>query len=389
MRRPHLPSQSFDEREFYLDEFHEKSLLIALRADDLVSEADMHEASEVFQILLLNETRVILLIEPVNGGEPRQRVMELYKQLARAAKAPRASPLAFSTDETLNQRCIRMWEVLRDTRLCVGLWPHRAPMSLMCCAQQIAIQLRIYKLVYIDPPGGLTCDGTRLSFLNGSGLQDLLCPGRADEKGLGDRRPVLEAIHGALQGGVTSVSLCPLAGIGRELFTYEGCGTMFTRGDYCQVEKLSIDDFHEVEKLLHRAEGAGYLKPRTRQETALLLLHGYGARLGPADMEPAGFCALFPYPEDHAAEIAGLFTISRYHGEGVGSRLVEAMVKEGERLGLAYVFGCTTQEGAQSLFMRHGFQRVEPEAVSAKKWQGYDPERRQIVSVYKRDLAIP
>jgi amino-acid N-acetyltransferase len=198
---------------------------------------------------------------------------------------------------------------------------------------------------------------------------------------------VLEAVYNALQGGVTSVSLCPLSGVGRELFTYEGCGTVFTRGDYCQVEKLGVDDFHEVEKLLQREERAGHLKPRTPQEMARLLLHGYGARLGPATMEPAGFCSLYPYPEDNAAEIVGLFTITRYQGEGVGGRLIDAMVREGERQGLRYVFACTTQEGAQRLFERHGFQRVAPDAVSTAKWHGYDPERRQQVVVYRRDLA--
>jgi hypothetical protein len=51
---------------------------------------------------------------------------------------------------------------------------------------------------------------------------------------------MLEAIHAALAGGVTSVSLCPLAGVGQELLTYEGCGTLFTRAEYCQVAKLGI-----------------------------------------------------------------------------------------------------------------------------------------------------
>jgi N-acetylglutamate synthase-like GNAT family acetyltransferase len=388
MRRPPLSSLCFAEKEFYLDEFHEKSLLFALRAADWASETDMQAALEVFETLLRNETRVLLLLQTGNGGIEQRRVMALHKQLARVVKTPHASAVVFSGEESVDQLCMQMWEVLRDTRLFTGLWPPGAPVPLACCAQRIAVGLRVYKLVYIDPLGGLAHDGKILSFLNGPGLQDLLRPGRAEAAaGLGARRPLLEAILGALAGGVTSVSLCPLAGVGRELFTYEGCGTLFTHGEYCQVEKLGIDDFHEVEKLLQRAQQAGYLKPRTPQEMVRLLLHGYGARLGPATMEPAGFCALLPYPEDRAAEIVGLFTITRYQGEGVGSRLVDAMVHEGERQGLAYVFACTTQEGAQRLFARQGFQRVPPEAVAAAKWYGYDPERRQQVAVYRRDLT--
>jgi amino-acid N-acetyltransferase len=96
---------------------------------------------------------------------------------------------------------------------------------------------------------------------------------------------------------------------------------------------------------------------------------------------------LLPYPEDHAAEIVGLFTITRYQGEGVGGRLVDSMVHEGEKRGLAYIFACTTQEGAQRLFTRHGFQRAVPDAVAAAKWHDYDPKRRQQVAVYRRDLS--
>jgi N-acetylglutamate synthase-like GNAT family acetyltransferase len=105
-------------------------------------------------------------------------------------------------------------------------------------------------------------------------------------------------------------------------------------------------------------------------------------------MEPAGFCALLPYADDQAAELAGLFTITRYQGEGVGGRLVEALVQEAHRRGLTYVFACTTQAGAQRLFVRQGFQRVPPEAVAAGKWHGYDPARRAQVAVYRRDLAL-
>jgi N-acetylglutamate synthase-like GNAT family acetyltransferase len=386
MRRQSRSSLAFAEKEFYLDEFHEKSLLFALHGDDLLSESNIRAASEVFGTLLRNQSRVLLLIESSDRAAVQQRIAELHKSLARAAKATHSTPLSFSAEETVDQVCMRIWEVLRETRLCIGLWPAGATASLEGCAQSTAVRLRVYKLVYVDPLGGLIHDGKILSFLTGPGLQDLLQAGPAGMKDLAARRRLLEAIRRAMEGGIVSVSLCSLENLGRELFTYEGCGTMFTRGDYCQVEKLGIDDFHEIEKLLHRAERAGYLKPRTPLETTLLLLHGYGARLGPADMEPAGFCALFPFPDDNAAEIVGLFTITRYKGEGVGNWLVEAMVREGGQQGLAYIFACTNQETAQRLFERHEFRRVLPEAVAAAKWQGYDPERQRLLTVYRRDL---
>jgi len=387
MRRRLLSSLSFAEKEFYLDEFHEKSLLFAVRAADRASAADLRAASEVFETLVHNDTRVLVLFETGGGPGALRRIGGLHRRLARAAKTPQSSPLVFSAEEPGDRICLRIWEVLRDTRVCAGTWPSDARVSLEHSAERIAERLRVYKLVFVDPLGGLSRDGKMLSFLNAPGLQSLLRRRGADSAGFESRRPVLEAIFKALEGGVLSVSLCPLAGVGHELFTYEGCGTVFTRGDYFHVEKLGIDDFHEVERLLQRAERDGYLKPRTPEEMARLLLHGYGVRLGPSTTEPAGFCALFPYPGDRAAEIAGLFTITRYQGEGVGGMLVDAMVSEGKRQGFGYIFACTNQQGAQRLFLRHGFRRVDPGAVPAEKWRGYDPARLEQIRIYRRDLA--
>jgi N-acetylglutamate synthase-like GNAT family acetyltransferase len=170
------------------------------------------------------------------------------------------------------------------------------------------------------------------------------------------------------------------------LFTYEGYGTLFTLTEYCQTERLGIDDFYEVERLLKRGEREGYLKERTPQEISQLLFHGYGAKLGVASGDLAGFCALLPYSLEQAGEVAGLYTITRFQGEGIGSRLIATMIAEGEQQGLCYLFACTNQEGAQRLFERHGFRRVTPEDVPAEKWRSYEPARKKQLAVYRRDL---
>ena len=103
MRRPPLASLCFAEKEFYLDEFHEKSVLFALRAADLASETDMHAALEVFETLLRNETRVLLLLKTSNGEGEQRRVMALHKQLTRMVKTPHASPVVFSGAESVDQ----------------------------------------------------------------------------------------------------------------------------------------------------------------------------------------------------------------------------------------------------------------------------------------------
>ncbi len=382
-------ASAFAEKDFYLDEFRGKSLLFALRAADLDSEADRDAAGEVFRTLLLNDIKVLLLFETADSALEQHSVKALCKHLSAKAKIPPTAPVVLSAGAGDDELLEQIWTVLRAVPLFVGLRPVNHAVPLVVCAQRIAVRLKVYKVVLLDPAGGITTSGSQLSFMNGPVLHELLRQGEAEWAGLGARRPVLEAVCVALEGGVASVTLCPLSGLARELFTYEGCGTLFTLTDYCSVERLGIDDFYEVEKLMQRGEREGYLKGRTPQEIIQLLLHGYGARLGAASGEMAGFCALLPYPAEHAGEVAGLYTITRFQGEGIGGRLIATMVSEGERRGFAYLFACTTQEGAQRLFERHGFCRVTPEDVPATKWRGYDIARKEQIAVYRRDLPPP
>lgn len=378
----------FVEKEFYLDEFHDRSLLFVLRAADFRTDTDVDAMIGVWSALLTNDTRVLLLIETAGTQDEQRRIQALYKRLARTVKIPLATPLVLPVS-VADDLLMQMWTVLRTSPLFIGLWPVNAAMSLMTCVQQVAVRLKVYKLVLLDPAGGIATGGSQLSFMNGPVLRELLRQGEAEWAGLGPRRPLLEAICVALEGGVSSVTLCSLSGLARELFTYEGSGTLFTLTDYCRVERLGIDDFHEVEKLMQRGEQEGYLKARTPQEIAQLLMHGYGARLGASSGELAGFCALFSYPTDNAAEVVGLYTITRFQGEGIGSRLISTTVAEGELRGLSYLFAVTTHEGAQRLFERHGFRQVMPEEVPAAKWQGYDLKRKRLVTVYRRELLPP
>src|SRR6185295_2442409 len=130
-----------------------------------------------------------------------------------------------------------------------------------------------------------------------------------------------------------------------ELFTYEGSGTLFTLEDYCTVERLCIDDYEEVERLMARGQREGVLKPRSDDETAQLLVNGYGATVGAHHL--AGICSLL-ITEDYrlggAGEITGLYTMTRFKGEGVGDRLLKRVIDDARAAGLRYVFATTTEE---------------------------------------------
>src|SRR5262249_6229838 len=156
------------------------------------------------------------------------------------------TPIGLAATATEDELLAQMWSVLRTSPSFLGGWPSSAEQSLLICARQVAIRLKVYKVVALDAGGGIWTGGGGISFMNGPVLSELLRQGEAEWAGLGARRALLEAIRSMLEGGVASISLCPVLGLARELFTYEGCGTLFTLADYCRVERLGIDDFHEV-----------------------------------------------------------------------------------------------------------------------------------------------
>jgi len=396
----------FDEKEFYLDEFRGHTLLFASTVSDLAREGSDEPFAAIVRALLTNDTRVIILagVDDAARGEHgvrrlqrrlgplifREETLPLFQQRrargtaftcveAAAAAAPQASSALLTT----------IWTTLRLGPLFVGIIPGADRAATMRVAQQIGTRLRVHKLILMEPQGGVTgSDGKPMSFMDETLLTTLLGAGQAEWAGLAERRPTFETVRAALLGGVASVNLCTLDGAARELFTYEGSGgTLFTLADYCKIDRLGVDDFEEVERLIERGQREGLLKQRTTEEIAAMLVNGYGATIGAHHL--AGICALItePYAGTGAGEIVGLYTMTRFKGEGVAARLLAHVLTDARAAGLTYVFACTTEERAQVFFERHDFRRVRAADVPAAKWDSYDPRRKAQVAVFRRDLS--
>ena len=395
-RRP--STAVFSEKEFYLDEFRGRTLLFAVHHDGPAERLRL--LGEVARDLLANDTRVILLLGGAAArGRAGLRALDRALAALPAAQAPLPlvqRPLMDAPVVTLDAATLAapeipetllldVWRILRAGPLLVGCCEDCAPERLAELAQRLGARLRVHKLVVVDAGGGVQPPDASavLSFMDEAVMETLLRRGEAESAGLAARRPLLAAIRHGLLAGVSSVNLCALDGLARELFTYEGSGTLFTREDYCRVAPLALDEFHEVEKLLERGQSEGYLKLRTPEEIGRILMSGYGATIGEHHL--AGVCALQtdPYVAERAGEIVGLYTVTRFKGEGVGVKLVDRMKAEGRRLGLAYLFACTTQERVGRFFERQSFRRVGADTVPAAKWTCYEPARRAAVAVYR------
>jgi N-acetylglutamate synthase-like GNAT family acetyltransferase len=353
----------FSERDFYLAEFRRRSIGIAWpESEPLVREP----LAEVVALLVANGSRVVIL-------SPRAEVVEI---------ASASSAIDFRESSFAPQ----LWRRLRD-RGHAGLLLSSETFEDDCL--QAALALRLAKVVWIqsEPPVQRTRGDGRVSMVDLAHLVSLVDGGEpVGETTLRvrpDRVALLDAIRGMIEGGIPSVNVCAGEQLAEELFTYAGAGMFFTRDRYAEVRALAIDDFDPASDLIARGEADGYLVPRAAASRDAVLAHGLGVFIEGRYL--AGIGAVLPHPSENAGEIASLFALTRYVGEGVGSQIVRFAMDRAREQGLAYLFSCTTSDRVEALFLRHGFRRVSPDDVPKAKWDDYDPERRARVRCLRFD----
>jgi N-acetylglutamate synthase-like GNAT family acetyltransferase len=351
--------EPFSEKGFYLAEFRGRTLAIAARERDLVSPGAL---AAVLKELEGNGTRVVLLsdadalLAALTGGVPA------------AASADRLEA--------------EVWRGLAS-RACFGVAVEDGA-SFPARCREVVTRLALTKLVWLDAAGGLRRpDGKRRSFVGLAELQRTLAdgaPGEPDE-----RRQLLIEIEATLRAGLPAVNVCSLEGLADELFTYSGSGTLFTRERYVAVRRLGLDDYDAAAHLIARGVAEGYLAPREPEDVERVLASALGAFVEAAHL--AGIGALIEHSEAAAGEIASLYTLTRFVGEGIGGHLVAAALERARDRGYAYVFACTTSERVVEFFVRNGFRRASDAEVPAEKWETYDPERRARVMCVRCDLG--
>ena len=350
--------EPFSEKGFYLNEFRGRTLAIAVRAEDLGRRAPLEALLEE---LAANTTRVVLLttdglvVEDLLGGA------------AVVGPGPR-----FEGD---------IWRALSRAPH-VGVVCEGGEGFARAC-REIVLRLALAKLMWVDAAGGLHReDASRRSFVDLEELRRLLRNRASREHP--PRLALLREIEMALSAGVGAVNLSTLEGLADELFTYAGSGTLFTRERYVVVRRLGLDDYDAAAGLIARGEAEGYLVPRTPEEVERIFVSGFGAFVEGRHL--AGIGALLEHPGAGAAEIASLYTLTRFLGEGIGGQLVQFALERARSRGLGFAFACTTSERVVDFFEQQGFRLVGAEELPAEKWRAYDPGRRERVRCLRCDL---
>lgn len=113
-----------------------------------------------------------------------------------------------------------------------------------------------------------------------------------------------------------------------ELFTREGVGTLITPAPLETLRAATIDDVGGILGLIEPLERDGILVRRSRE---LLEMEVERFLVLESDGVIAGCVALYPFPEEQAAELACLAVSSEYRGRGFGNLLLAEAEKEERR----------------------------------------------------------
>lgn len=358
----------FSERDFYLAEFRGRSLALALPEDPPMGPDDRAVVEGVLADLAANRTTVILIAED----------SALLCELSGEA----------GVEATGADWVGRVWRRSQQGSA-VGLvgGPGEA---LPALCSRVVRELRVAKLVWLGRRGILWLDGERrrsLVSLAGIGRQaraaeSAISPGDAAEGRAVAR--LLREFERMISGGVSSVSACLPGGLADELFTYAGSGTFYAPEGYTEVRRLGLDDFDAAEALIRHGIDEGFLLERSEEQIEGALAGGIGAFVEGRYL--AGICALLPHPEDGAGEIASLYALTRFVGEGVGVHLVRHAVERARQQGMRYVFACTTSERVEAFFLRLGFSNAKREDLPPSKWAGYSLERLERARCLRMNL---
>jgi len=158
-----------------------------------------------------------------------------------------------------------------------------------------------------------------------------------------------------------------------ELFTREGVGTLITPAPL-ETLRATIDDVGGILGLIEPLERDGILVRRSRE---LLEMEVERFLVLESDDVVAGCVALYPFPEEQAAELACLAVSSEFRGRGFGDLLLAEAEKRGKKAGFKQLFVLTTR--TEHWFEERGFVDSSPDHLPRSKQALYNYKRRSKV----------
>jgi len=160
----------------------------------------------------------------------------------------------------------------------------------------------------------------------------------------------------------------------QELFSDIGIGSMIVESTLHTMRDATIDDVGGVLQLLQPLENEGVLVRRSRElleceiERFVVVEH---------DHRIVGCAALYPFPNENAAELACMAVHPKYRRHGYGDALLNHMSAEALAQRFKKLFVLTTRTA--HWFVERGFKEVDPAQLPTEKKALYNYQRRSKV----------
>ncbi len=246
-------------------------------------------------------------------------------------------------------------------------------------ATATAIALDADKLVFLmDTDGVQDKKGALLKELTIAQAQDALSTKR---KLPDDVNLFLPCAIRACEAGVARTHLISRHTDGavlQELFSDEGIGTMVVESTLNTLRDATISDVGGILKLLRPLEEEGILVRRNRelleQEIARFVVLEHDHRI-------VGCAALYPFPDEAAAELACLAVEAHSRDHGYGEAILNHMLSVAKAQGLKKLFVLTTRTA--HWFIERGFVESDVSALPAQKKSLYNYQRKSKVFARK------
>jgi len=162
----------------------------------------------------------------------------------------------------------------------------------------------------------------------------------------------------------------------QELFTHDGIGWMISQETLQALRKARIEDVGGILQLIEPLETEGILVRRNRE---LLEIEIDRFTVFEHDGVILGCAALYPFPEEHACELACLAIHPDYRDLGHGNRLLKHIESQTISQGIRKLFVLTTH--ATHWFIEHGFTEATPAELPKAKQNLYNYQRRSKVLI--------
>ena len=242
-------------------------------------------------------------------------------------------------------------------------------------ATATAIALDADKLMFLmDTDGVQDKKGGLLKELTVAQAQDVLS---AKRKLSDDISLFLPCAIRACEAGVARTHLISRHTDGavlHELFSDEGIGTMVVESTLNTLRDATIKDVGGILKLLRPLEEEGILVRRNRelleQEIARFVVLEHDHRI-------VGCAALYPFPDEAAAELACLAVEAQSRDRGYGVAILNHMISVAKAQGMKKLFVLTTRTA--HWFIERGFVESDVSALPAQKKSLYNYQRKSKV----------